>query len=116
VRKIRRGDGRWLFIPKGQPSKAQGKPQPAPVVGSGGLGSSNSVPSGSGGKGSHAHLIVADETAVEPIYLDTKGAAEYISMSVGYVKDHARELGGEKHALRWRFDVVALDRWKAGKK
>ena len=52
------------------------------------------------------------EVSIET-FIDTKGAADRIGMSVGYVKDHARALGGEKHGLRWRFEVGVLDaRWK----
>jgi hypothetical protein len=60
-------------------------------------------------------LDVQEHVEVES-FLHTKEAAEYIDMSVGYVKDHAQALGGEKHGLRWRFSYEALDRWKAEKK
>lgn len=40
---------------------------------------------------------------------NTKEAAEYLGRSVGYVKDHARELGGIKEGGKWVFPQLALD-------
>lgn len=83
--------GEWTFVPKGQ----------APFLQRTLLGRDK---------------VIVDEiqrSDLEPVYFNTTEAAVYLDRSPGYVKDHAKEIGGEKHGLRWRFTQDDLDAWKA---
>lgn len=97
------------------------KESEAPVVAEGGIEAVMSYPKKSGKSLLMAKAAAEAEDRGESVtvldgdtvWLNVKATAEYIGRGETYVKQHAEELGGEKHALRWRFDQAALDRWKA---